>query len=69
MKIASRLIDLGCVRLGNLDLDFENPDFGFAIEREIQKTNVHVQHAFLSFSCRCFARLQRCFVRLKLQTS
>ena len=34
-----------------------------------QKTNLHVQHAFLSFSCRCFARLQRCFVRLKRQTS
>ena len=34
-----------------------------------QKTNWHVQHAFLSFLCRCFARLQRCFVRLKLQTS
>ena len=24
-----------------------------------QKTNLHVQHAFLSFPCRCFARLQR----------
>ena len=34
-----------------------------------QKTNLHVQHAFLSFPCRCFARLQRCFVRLKRQTS
>ena len=28
-----------------------------------------MQHAFLSFPCRCFARLQRCFVRLKRQTS
>ena len=28
-----------------------------------QKTNLHVQHAFVSFPCRCFARLQRCFVR------
>ena len=28
---------LGCVQLGNMDLDFENPDFGFAIEREIRK--------------------------------
>ena len=34
-----------------------------------QKTNLHVQHAFLSFPCRCFERLQRCFVRLKRQTS
>ena len=34
-----------------------------------RKTNLHVQHAFLSFPCRCFARLQRCFVRLKRQTS
>ena len=24
-----------------------------------------MQHAFLSFPCRCFARLQHCFVRLK----
>ena len=28
-----------------------------------------MQHAFLSFTCRCFARLQRCFVRLKCQSS
>ena len=34
-----------------------------------KKTNLHVQHAFLSFSCRCFAQLQRCFVGLKRQTS
>ena len=34
-----------------------------------QKTTLHVQHAFLSFPYRCFARLQRCFVRLKRQTS
>ena len=34
-----------------------------------QKTNLHMQHAFLSFPCRCFALLQRCFVRLKRQTS
>ena len=34
-----------------------------------KKTNLHVQHAFLFFPCRCFARLQRCFVRLKRQTS
>ena len=34
-----------------------------------QKNNQHVQHAFLSFPCCCFARPQRCFVRLKRQTS
>ena len=28
-----------------------------------------MQHAYLSFACRYFARLQRCFVRLKRQTS
>ena len=30
-----------------------------------EKTNLHVQHAFLSFPCRYFARLQRRFVRLR----
>ena len=35
----------------------------------LAKKNLHVQHAFLSFPCCCFARLQRCFVRLKRQTS
>ena len=34
-----------------------------------QKANLHVQHAFLSSPCRCFAPLQRCFLRLKRQTS
>ena len=34
-----------------------------------KKQNLYLQHAFLSFPCRCFARLQRCFVRLKRQTS
>ena len=33
-----------------------------------QKANLHVQQAFLSFACRCFAPLQRCFVLLKRQT-
>ena len=28
-----------------------------------------MQHAFLSFPCCCFARLQRCFVRLTRHTS
>ena len=30
-----------------------------------QKNKLHMQHSFLSFPCRCFARLQRCFVRLR----
>ena len=34
-----------------------------------KKKYLHVQYAFLSFPCRCFARLQRCVVRLKRQTS
>ena len=34
-----------------------------------RKANLHVQHSFLSFSCHCFAQLQRCFVGLKRQTS
>ena len=40
---------LGCVRLGNLDLDFENPDFGFAIEREIRKRISALRFSFLPF--------------------
>ena len=34
-----------------------------------KKKNLHVQHAFLSFPCRCFERLQRFFMRLKRQVS
>ena len=39
----------GCVRLGNLDLDFENPDCGFAIEREIRKRISTLRYMFLDF--------------------
>ena len=42
-------IVLGYVRLGNLDLDFENPDFGFAIEREIRKRISTLRYLFLDF--------------------
>ena len=38
---------LGCVRLGNLDLDFKNPDFGFAIEREIWNRISTLRYLFL----------------------
>ena len=34
-----------------------------------KKTNCTCSTLFWSFPCRCFARLQRCFVRLKRQTS
>ena len=34
-----------------------------------KRTNLHVQCAFFSFPYCCFVRLQRCFVRLKRQTS
>ena len=61
MKMALRLIDL------------INKKNKFHVQHTFssnqQKTDLHVQHAFLSFPCRCFARLQRCFVRLKRQTS
>ena len=42
---------------------------GFKANRSKQKNKLHVQRAFLSFPCRCFAPLQRCFVQLKRQTS
>ena len=40
---------LGCVRLGNLNLDFKNPDFGFAIEREIWNRISTLRYLFLDF--------------------
>ena len=61
MKMASRLIEL--ISKKNKLL------VQHTFSSNQQKTNLHVQHAFLSFPCRCFARLQRCFVRLKRQTS
>ena len=61
MKMASRLTDL----ISKKQIA-RAAHFFSSISK---KTNLHVQHAFLSFPYRCFARLQRCFVRLKLQTS
>ena len=43
------LVDPGCVRLRNVDLDFENPDFEFAIEREIRKRISTLRYLFLDF--------------------
>ena len=64
MKIASRLIDLICKKKNRLHVQHT-----FSSNQQKKKKNLQVQHAFLSFPCRCFARLQRCFVRLKRQTS
>ena len=51
-------------------LNGDDNENGFKTNRfNQQKTNLHVQHAFLSFPCSCFAPQQRCFVRLKRQTS
>ena len=51
-------------------LNGDDNENGFKTNRSNQQKNkLHVQHAFLSFPCRWFARLQRCFVRLKRQTS
>ena len=60
MKMASRLIDLISKKKLNVQHTFSSNQ---------QKTNLQVHHAFLSFPCRCFARLHRCFVLLKRQTS
>ena len=43
------LVDPGCVRLRNVDLDFENPDFEFAIEREIRKRISTLRYLFRIF--------------------
>ena len=53
MKMASRLIDL----ISKKQIARAAHFFKQICER------------FLFFPCRCFARLQRCFVRLKRQTS
>ena len=51
-------------------LNGDDNENGFNTNRSNQQINkLHVQHALLSFPCRCFARLQRCFVRLKRKTS
>ena len=46
---ATTMFYIGCVRLGNLDLDFENLDFGFAIDREIRKRISTLRYLFLDF--------------------
>ena len=61
MNMASRLIDL----ISNKT----NCPCGTLFVLIRKKRNLHVQHAFLSFPCCCFERLERCFVRLKRQTS
>ena len=61
MKMASRLIDLISIKT--------NCTCSTLFLLISKKKYLHVQYAFLSFPCRCFARLQRCVVRLKRQTS
>ena len=61
MKMASRLIDLISIKT-----NCTGSTLFLLISK---KKNLHVRHVFLSFPCRCFARLQRCLVRLKRQTS
>ena len=55
MKMVSRLIDLISKQI--------NCTCSTLFLLISKKTHLHVQHAFLSFPCRCFALLQRCFVR------
>ena len=57
---------LGRVRLGNLDLDFENPDFGFAIEREIRK---RISGLRFSFFYRLIGKSEKGFEKLSLRTA
>ena len=56
MKMASR----------SIDLISKNVQHTFSSNQE---KKLHAQNTFLSFRCRCFTRQQRCFVRLKRQTS
>ena len=60
----------GCVRLGNLDLDFENPDFGSAIEREIRKRISTLRYLFLDFHFyRSIGKSEKGFEKLSLRTA
>ena len=59
-----------CVRLGNLDLDFENPDFGFAIEREIRKRISTLRYLFLDFHFyRSIGKSEKGFEKLCLRAA
>ena len=60
----------GCVRLGNLDLDFENPDYGFAIEREIRKRISTLRYLFLDLHFyRSIGKSEKGFEKLSLRTA
>ena len=50
----------------SIDLISKNVQHTFSSNQE---KKLHAQNTFLSFRCRCFTRLQHCFVRLKRQTS
>ena len=50
----------------SIDLISKNVQHTFSSNQE---KKLLAQNTFLSFRCRCFTRLQHCFVRLKRQTS
>ena len=59
-------------KLNRVMLNGNDNENGFKTNRSNQqkkKTNCTCSTLFLSFPCRCFAPLQRCFVRRKCQTS
>ena len=60
----------GCVRLGNPDLDFQNPDFGFTIEREIRKRISTLRYLLLDFHFyRSIGKSKKGFEKLFLRTA
>ena len=62
--------NFGCVRLGNPDLDFQNPDFGFPIEREIRKRISTLRYLFLDFHFyRSIGKSAKGFEKLFLRTA
>jgi len=61
---------IGCVRFGNPDLDFQNPDFGFPIEREIRKRISTMRYLFLDFHFyRSIGKSAKGFEKLFLRTA
>ena len=70
MKIASRLIDLAVRSIGKSGFRFKNPDFGFAIEREIRKRISTLRYLFLDFHLyRSIGKSEKGFEKLSLRTA
>ena len=66
----SPMVNFGCVRLGNPDLDFQNLDFGFPIEREIRKRISTLRYLFLHFHFyRSIGKSAKGFEKLFLRTA